>query len=78
MKLATLLLTLITLPLQAQTLTGRWIATADFYGAPRYMRIDLEQQGEKLTGKFSGDKLQGTITGSAIHFLAKNDQGLNA
>ena len=78
MKLATLLLTLITLPLQAQTLTGRWIATADFYGAPRYMRIDLEQQGEKLTGKFSGDKLEGTITGSAIHFLAKNDQGLNA
>ncbi len=81
MKLATLLLTLATISLQAQTtpqLTGRWIATADFYGAQRYMRLDLEQQGEKLTGKFSGDKLEGTITGSAIHFLAKNDQGLTA
>ena len=80
MKRATLLLTLITISLQAQTptLTGRWIATADFYGAPRYMRLDLEQQGEKLTGKFSGDKLEGTLTGNALHFLAKNDQGLTA
>ena len=80
MKRVILLLTLITISLQAQTptLTGRWVATADFYGSPRYMRLDLEQQGEKLTGKFSGDKLEGTITGNAIHFLAKNDQGLNA
>ena len=79
MKLA-ILLTLATISLQAQTptLTGRWIATADFYGAPRYMRLDLEQQGDKLTGKFSGDELKGTLTGNAIHFLAKNDQGLTA
>ena len=80
MKLATLLLTLITLSLHAQTttLTGRWVATADFYGATRYMRLDLEQQGDKLTGKFNGDKLEGTLTGNHIHFLAKDDKGFAA
>ncbi len=80
MKLATLLLTLATISLQAQTptLTGRWVATADFYGATRYMQLNLEQQGDKLTGKFNGDKLEGTLTGNAIHFLAKDDKGFAA
>jgi hypothetical protein len=31
--------------------------------------------GNKLTGKFDGDKLEGTLTGNAIHFLAKDEQG---
>ena len=76
MKPAAILLILATLPLQAQTLSGNWIVTADFYGAPRYLRaLDLEQQGEKLTGKFGGDKLEGTLTGNALHFLAKDNQG---
>jgi amidase len=70
------------LPLQAYQaekpkapLTGRWLVTADFYGTPRYLNLDLEQQGEKLTGKFSGDKLEGTVKGDTIYFLARDEQG---
>ncbi len=56
-------------------LTGRWIFNADFYGTPLYFRLELEQQGDKLTGKFGGDKLEGSVSGNAIHFLAKDEHG---
>jgi amidase len=56
-------------------LTGRWIVTANYYGTPLYLGLDLEQQGEKLSGKFTGDKLEGTIKGDTIYFLAKDEQG---
>jgi amidase len=57
------------------SLTGRWVVTADFFGTTRYARLDLTQQGEKLTGKFNGDPLEGTLSGSAVHVLAKDQQG---
>jgi len=60
---------------QSPALTGRWVATADFYGSPINFSLDLTQQGDKLTGSFGGDKLEGTLTGDALHFLAKDDQG---
>src|ERR1700756_4981768 len=56
-------------------LSGRWTVTSDFYGTPLYFKLELAQQGEKLTGNFDGDKLQGTINGSNIQFLAKDDRG---
>ncbi len=56
------------------SLTGRWIVTADFFGSTRYGRLELTQQGEKLTGKFNGDPLEGTFNGNAIHVLAKDTQ----
>jgi amidase len=56
-------------------LTGRWLLTADFYGSTSYMPLDLEQQGEKLTGKFGSYKLEGSVRGNAIHFVAKDEQG---
>jgi acetamidase/formamidase len=59
----------------AAGLTGRWIITADFYGTPIYLSMKLEQQGEKLTGTFGGDKLEGTIAGNTLHFIAKDDSG---
>jgi amidase len=75
----TLFLTLATLPLDAQTpapsLTGRWVVTTDFYGTTRYARLELTQQADKLTGKFNGDPLEGTLSGSAVHFLAKDTEG---
>jgi len=43
---------------QPQSLTGRWIVTEDFFGTPRYLRLQVEQQGAKLTGDLSGDKLE--------------------
>src|ERR1039457_779001 len=60
---------------QSPTVTGRWFATADFYGTPINSTLDLSQQGDKLTGSFDGDKLEGTLTGDALHFLAKDEHG---
>jgi amidase len=56
-------------------LTGRWLLTEDFFGTPSYMRLDLEQQGEKLTGKLGGRKLEGSVKGNDVHFVAKDEQG---
>jgi amidase len=60
---------------QSAGVTGRWFAAADFNGTPLNFSLELTQQGDKITGSFSGDKLEGTVTGNAIHFLAKDDQG---
>lgn len=56
-------------------LTGRWVVTADFHGTTFYMKLELMQQGDKLTGEFDGDKLEGTVIGNKVHFLAKDDHG---
>jgi amidase len=56
-------------------ISGRWLIVADFYGTPLNLSMELTQQGDKLTGKFDGDKLEGTISGNSIHFLAKDEQG---
>jgi amidase len=56
-------------------LAGNWLVTADLYGTPIYLRLEIEQQGEKITGKFGGDKLEGTLKGNSFHFLAKDDSG---
>ena len=56
-------------------LSGRWVVNADFFGSPIYFGLLLEQQGEKLTGNFDGDKLEGSVSGGRIHFLAKDQRG---
>src|SRR5213082_322553 len=56
-------------------LTGRWTVKADFYGTPLYSQLEIKDEGGKLTGKFWGDKLEGTITGNAVHFVAKDEHG---
>src|SRR5438477_2455394 len=56
-------------------LTGRWIASSDFYGSTLYFGMELQQDGEKLTGKFDGDKLEGSVAGGSIKFLAKDEHG---
>ena len=70
------LLTSVCLATFAQTpsLSGRWIVTQDFFGTPRYMRLQLEQNGSKLTGELNGDKLEGTVSDSTIHFVARNQK----
>src|SRR5436190_9077001 len=62
-------------PRPPDTIAGRWIVSADFYGSPLYFMMELEQNGEKLSGNFDGDKLEGTITGHSMQFLAKDEQG---
>ena len=55
--------------------SGRWIITTDYLGTPLNFAMDLTQNGEKLTGNFEGDKLEGTLNGNSLHFLANDDQG---
>lgn len=56
-------------------LSGHWIISAEYLGSPVLLSMELTQQADKLTGNFDGDKLEGSVTGNAIHFLAKDDQG---
>jgi len=60
---------------QSSSVAGKWFATADFYGTTLNFPLELSQQENKLTGKFDGDKLEGTLSGNAIHFLAKDEHG---
>jgi hypothetical protein len=62
-------------PASGGALAGKWIVNSDFYGTPIYFGMLLEQQGEKLTGNFDGDKLEGVASGKSIHFLAKDENG---
>jgi acetamidase/formamidase len=55
--------------------TGRWMVNTDYYGSTIYYKMELTQAGEKLSGNFAGDKLEGTVKGNAIYFLAKDDEG---
>jgi len=57
------------------SLTGRWLANADFFGTPIYFQMELSEKDGKLTGTFSGDKLEGTRNGANVHFLAKDERG---
>jgi len=72
------LLLLVSLLLHAQqqnSVAGRWILNADFYGTPLIFQLEMKQQGDKVTGDFGGDKLEGTVSGNAMHFLAKDESG---
>jgi amidase len=64
-------------PAQAtsSSISGRWVGVADYYGSPIYFSLKLSQQGDKLTGNFDGDKLEGTLSGNSVHFVAKDDYG---
>jgi len=59
----------------ATGVSGRWTLSADFYGTPIYFAVELKQDGDKLTGNFGGDKLEGTLTGNSLHFVAKDEEG---
>lgn len=57
------------------SLAGRWAVTVDINGTPLDWRMDMVQQGEKITGDFAGDKFEGTVSGNSMHFLAKDEHG---
>ena len=57
------------------SLTGRWIVTVDLYGTPQPYALELTQQGDTLSGNFAGDKLEGTVRGDTVQFLAKDTEG---
>jgi amidase len=59
----------------AEGLNAHWMVTADLHGTPIYGRLDVEVQGKKITGEYYGDKFEGSLDGSAIHFVAKDSSG---
>jgi len=56
-------------------ISGRWVVNEDVFGTPFYFRLELKQDGEKLSGTFEGDRLKGTLKGNTIHFLARDEEG---
>ena len=54
-------------------ISGEWLVTQTLYGNPLYQRMTLTLQNGKLTGVVDGDKLEGTVNGNAIHFIARNE-----
>jgi amidase len=59
----------------AEFFGGHWLVTADVHGTPIYGRLDIEQQGQTITGQFYGDKFEGSLEGSTIRFVAKDLSG---
>jgi amidase len=55
--------------------TGRWVFSSDAHGTPVLFMLTLKQDGEKLTGDFDGDKLEGTIKNNSIKFHAQDAEG---
>src|SRR5690349_10539565 len=64
-----------TLLLAQPAVNGRWFVVADFFGTPINFTMELKQEGAKLTGEFGGDKLEGTLNGDSIHWVAKDENG---
>jgi len=63
-------------PAPAKDLSGNWILSADLFGNTVYLRMELKQDGEKLSGKYTDDKVtMGTVSRDAIHLLASSDDG---
>jgi len=56
-------------------ISGRWVVSGEFYGTPVNFSLELKQDGDKLTGNFAGDKVEGTLRGNVVHFLATDTQG---
>ena len=56
-------------------LSGRWTLKADVNGTPIYFPLKLVEQGGKLTGDLGGDNLEGTVNGTRVEFLAKDERG---
>lgn len=59
----------------AEAINSHWLVTADLHGTPIYGRLDIEQQGQKISGQFYGDQFEGSLDGNAIHFVAKDSTG---
>lgn len=54
---------------------GRWVVTADFYGTDRFFALELQQEGEHLSGRFLNGEVQGTLEGQAVHFRVSDGHG---
>jgi amidase len=71
-KLIAAVLLLCSIPLLslAQTPKESWVVTTDLWGNPSYQALELDREGNKLTGSLDGDRLEGELTGNRIRFIA--------
>jgi hypothetical protein len=60
------------------TVNGDWLLTRDAYGNPLYHKMTLHLENGKLTGTFWDDKLEGTLDGDALDFVARDEKGNTA
>src|ERR1700733_2818070 len=77
-SLALSALAITSLAQQQAAITGKWIMTADILGAPTYLAMELKQEGDKLSGTYTGDKFEGTVNGASFHLLATSDSGVTS
>ena len=55
-------------------ISGEWQITRVMFGNTQYHRIILKLEDGKVTGAFaSGKKLEGTLQGNVLHFIARDD-----
>lgn len=74
--LAGLMSAAFTLPAAAEDdLTGRYAAAITWAEGTFYGQLELEQKGDKLTGKYHGDDLTGTRHGDVIDFTSHDKEG---
>jgi amidase len=59
--------------LTQDTASGEWLVTRDAYGSPLYQKMTLKLENGTVTGNLAGDKLEGTLVGNALHFIARDE-----
>jgi amidase len=60
---------------QSPSAAGEWFGTADTYGTTSYFRLTLEQQGNRVSGSISGQKLEGELNNGQLHLLGTQPDG---
>lgn len=59
--------------LTQDAVSGEWLIMRDAYGSPLYQKMTLKLENGKVTGNLAGDKLEGTLVGNALHFIARDE-----
>jgi amidase len=55
-------------------ISGEWLITRVIFGNTQYHKITFKLENGKVTGAFaSGKKLEGTMQGSVLHFIARDE-----
>jgi amidase len=58
----------------AQTnIAGDWDLAEDVYGNPLHRKLVLKVDGEKVSGTFGSNPVDGTLTATTVHFTVKSD-----
>ena len=54
-------------------ISGEWLITRELFGNTIYHKVTLKLDKGKVTGAFaSGKKIEGTLQGNALHFIARD------